>query len=93
MVTVNDKGTATITVRTLDGSNLEASCMIQGVPNIITGIMDAESDRMPVDIYSAKGILLRQSPLRVVEDFTGRCRGRLKSSTFLSACRGDYDLI
>lgn len=61
MVTVNDKGTATITVRTLDGSNLEANCMIQGVPNIITGIMDAESDVTSVDIYSAKGILLRKA--------------------------------
>lgn len=60
VVTVNDKGTATITVRTLDGSNLEASCMIQGVTNT-SGIMDAESDVTSVDIYSAKGILLRKA--------------------------------
>ncbi len=60
VVTVNNKGLATITVRTLDGSKLEASCNIQGVA-IITGIMDAISDGMLVDIFSANGILLHKA--------------------------------
>ncbi len=56
-VTVLSEGSTSIRVCTLDGSGLEAICLISG----LSGITDIISDESPIDIYSVKGVLIMKS--------------------------------
>lgn len=57
LVTIVSEGSTTIRVRTLDGSELEAACLISG----LSGIADIISDEAPIDIYSVNGSLIMKS--------------------------------
>ena len=56
-VTVKDNGSAVITVRTTDGSNIEAECVITSVSGIDSLFTD---DSSRFDVYDITGIMLRK---------------------------------
>lgn len=56
-VTITGAGSTVIRVATLDGSNLEATCMVLG----LSGLMEVIDDSEPVDIFSITGTLIGAS--------------------------------
>lgn len=57
-VTVKDNGSAVITVRTTDGSDIEAECVITSVSGIDSLVTD---DSSRFDVYDITGIMLRKN--------------------------------
>lgn len=53
-VTITGAGSTVIRVATLDGSNLEATCMVLG----LSGLMEVIDDSEPADIFSITGTLI-----------------------------------
>ncbi|MBD5220163.1 MAG: leucine-rich repeat protein [Bacteroidales bacterium] len=57
-VTILRNGTCTVTVRTTDGSDLSAQCLITGLSGIDSIFADNDG---PADIYDVKGTLIRKA--------------------------------